>query len=61
MAIRESERSALLGAGHMANYGSLLASARKFAEGFSVVFDVTTHSSYDHCSRFVSWIIAARR
>lgn len=60
MAIRESEHSALLESEDMADYGVLLASARKFAEGYSVVFDVITHSSYDHCRRFVCRIIEVR-
>jgi hypothetical protein len=61
MAIRESEHSALLESEDMADYGPLLASARKFVEGYSVIFDVTTRSSYDKCRRFVCRIIEARR
>jgi hypothetical protein len=61
MAVRESERSALLGSEDMADYGVLLASARKFAEGYSIVFDIVTPSSYDHCRHFVSEVIATRR
>jgi hypothetical protein len=61
MAIRESEHSALLESEDMTDYGVLLASARKFAEGYSVVFDVISHSSYDHCRQFVCRIIETRR
>jgi hypothetical protein len=61
MAIRESERAALLESEHMADYGALLTSARKFAEGYSVAFDVTADSSYDHCRGFVRRIIEERR
>jgi hypothetical protein len=61
MAIRESEHSALLASEDMTDYGVLLASARKFAEGYSVVFDVIAQSSYDHCRRFVCRIIESRR
>jgi hypothetical protein len=61
MAIRESERGALIESEHMADYAALLTSARKFAEGYSVVFDVTADSSYDHCRRFVCRIIEERR
>ena len=61
MAIRESERAALLESEHMADYRALLTSARKFAEGYSVAFDVTADSSYDHCRGFVCRIIEERR
>jgi hypothetical protein len=61
MAIRESEHAALLESEDMAEYGVQLASARKFAEGYSVRFDVTSRSSYDRCSRFISRIMEARR
>jgi|BarGraNGADG00312_1021997.scaffolds.fasta_scaffold44726_2 Protein of unknown function (DUF3788) len=60
MAIRESEHSALLESADMADYRDLLASARKFAEGYSVVFDVATDPAYEHCSRFVCRIIEVR-
>ena len=61
MAIRESEHSALLESADMADHRHLLASARKFAEGYSVVFDVATDSSHEQCSRFVRRIIEMRR
>ena len=60
MAIRESERAALLESEHMEDYGALLTSARKFAEGYAVAFDVVADSSYDHCRRFVCRIIEKR-
>jgi hypothetical protein len=61
LAIRGWEHSALLESEDMADYRVLLASARKSSEGYSVVFDVTTRSSYDHCRRFVCRIIEERR
>ena len=61
MAIRESERAVLLESEHMADYRALLTSARKFAEGYSVAFDVTEDSSYDHCKGLVCRIIEERR
>ena len=61
MAIRESERAALLESEHMADYRALLTSACKFAEGYSVVFDVATGSSYGHCRGFVCRIMEERR
>ena len=61
MAIRESERAALLESEPMADYRALLTSARKFAEGYSVVFDVTADSSYGHCRGFVCRIREERR
>jgi len=60
MAIRESERAALLESEHAAEYGALLTSARRFAEGYSVAFDVTVGSSYDHCREFVCRIMEER-
>jgi len=61
MAIREPERAALLESELMADYGALLTSARRFAEGYSVAFDVTSDSSYDQCRGFVCWIMEERR
>jgi len=61
MAIRESERAALLESEDMADYGALLTSARRFAEGYSVAFDVTGGSSYDQCRGFVCRIMEERR
>ena len=61
MAIRESERAALLESEHMADYWALLTSARKFAEGYSVAFDVTADPSYEHCKGFVCRIMEERR
>jgi hypothetical protein len=61
MAVRESERSVLLQSGRMSDYRALLDSARKFAEGYSVVFEVAEAASYDHCRRFVCRIIEERR
>jgi hypothetical protein len=60
MAIRESEHAALLESEDMRDYWALLTSARKFAEGYSVAFDVTAAASYDHCRRFVCRIIEGR-
>jgi hypothetical protein len=61
MAIRESERAALLRSEHMADYRALLLSARRFAEGYSVVFDVAEASAYGYCREFVRRIIEERR
>ena len=61
MAIRESERAALLESEQMADSRALLASARKFAEGYSVAFDVTDDSSYGRCRGFVCRIMEERR
>jgi hypothetical protein len=61
MAIRESERAALLESEDMGDYRDLLTSARKFAEGYSVAFDVSTDSYYAHCRRYVCRVIAERR
>jgi hypothetical protein len=60
MAIRESEHLALRTSDDMSEYEDLLDSARKFSEGYSIVFDVNTDSSYGHCKRFLERIIAAR-
>jgi hypothetical protein len=60
MAIREAEHSALLESADMADSRDLLASARKFAEGYSVVFAVATDPAYEHCRRFVCRIIELR-
>jgi len=61
MAIGESERTALLESEHMADYRALLTSARKFAEGYSVAFDVTTASSDGLCRGVVCRIMEERR
>jgi hypothetical protein len=61
MAIRESERAALLEPGQVAEYRDLLTSARRFAEGCAVVFEIAEASSYDHCRRFVCPIMEERR
>jgi hypothetical protein len=61
MAIRETERAALLESEHMADYRALLTSARKFAEGYAVAFDVTAASSYGYCRGFLCRIMEERR
>jgi hypothetical protein len=61
MAIRESERATLLESEHMEDYRTLLTSARKFAEGYSVAFDVTAGPSYERCRGFVCRIMEERR
>jgi len=60
MAIRESERATFLDSESMADYRDVLMSARRFAEGYSIAFDVTDATSHDRCCGFIRQIIEAR-
>jgi hypothetical protein len=60
MAIREAERDAFLDDPDLVSLHEVLASARKFSEGFAVQFDVADPTDSATAEPFVSKLIAAR-
>jgi hypothetical protein len=61
LAIRESEREALMADPDLAAMNGALASAKKFSEGFGVQFDVDDHADFAVVEAFMTKLIAARR
>jgi hypothetical protein len=61
MAIRESEREALLADSNLAVLYGKLASAKKFSEGFSIQFDINDAIDFAPVESLISKLIAARR
>jgi hypothetical protein len=61
MAIRESERDALLADPDLLAVHDRLASSKKFSEGYAIGFDVDETSDFASVESFVSKLIAARR
>jgi len=61
MAIRESEREALLGDSDLAALHDRLASAKRYPEGFAIQFDVDDGIDFAPVESFVSKLVEARR
>ena len=61
MAIRESEREALMTDHDLASLNDTLASAKKYSEGFGVQFEVDAEMDFAVVESFIGKLIAARR
>jgi hypothetical protein len=61
MAIRESERDALLADSDLTAMRDRLASAKHYSEGFALQFDIDETADFAPVESFLSKLIAARR
>ncbi len=60
MTIRESEKDTLSSTDDKADYHEIMNTAKKYHEGYNIVFEIEDEKSYEFAERFIKEIMALR-